>query len=80
MSRTSLTAIDGHPVEPEHYDEERTRQLATREFNLGEATQPQAGNRVIQGPLVGPRRAARISVEQGIAGRLGAGVTDGPIG
>ncbi|MEI6412843.1 MAG: FtsX-like permease family protein [Pseudomonadota bacterium] len=71
MSRARLTAIEGHPVEPEHYDEERTRQLAAREFNLGEATQPQAGNRVIQGRWWAPGAPLEFSVEQGIAGRLG---------
>ncbi|CAK0782342.1 putative ABC transport system permease protein [Gammaproteobacteria bacterium] len=71
MSRARLTAIDGQPVEPDRYDDERTRQLAAREFNLGEAVQPQTGNRVIQGRWWAANAPLEFSVEQGIAERLG---------
>jgi putative ABC transport system permease protein len=67
MIRGRLVAINGRPVGPESYTDERARRLAEREFNLSFSADLQAGNRIIAGSWHGASREPQFSVEQGIA-------------
>jgi putative ABC transport system permease protein len=73
MARARLLAIDGRPVRPEDYSEERARRLAEREFNLSSLAGLPPDNRIVAGrwwPAEG------FSVETGIAQALGIRLGD----
>ncbi|MCO5101112.1 MAG: ABC transporter permease [Burkholderiaceae bacterium] len=69
MVRGRLVTIDGAPVRPEDYEEDRAQRLIDREFNLSYARGIPAHNRIVEGE---PFRSghAEVSVEQGILGTL----------
>jgi putative ABC transport system permease protein len=77
MVRGRLTHINDNLVVPEAYADPRTQRLATREFNLSWATQPQADNRITAGQWW-PHESAppQFSVEAGIAEKLGIELGD----
>ena len=75
MIRGRLVAVNGRPLTPESFKEDRARRLVDREFNLSSsATQP------MHNSIVGGRwqdnEAGAISVEQGIATTLGLHLGD----
>ena len=70
MVRGRVTALNGKPVSESDYSEERARRLIEREFNLSYRDTPPAHNLVTAGRWFRPG-AAEISVEEGIAKRLG---------
>jgi putative ABC transport system permease protein len=70
MVRGRLTAVNGRPVSESDYEEERAKRLVEREFNLSYMTEPPAHNQVSAGRWFEPG-AQELSVEQGIAERLG---------
>jgi putative ABC transport system permease protein len=76
--RGRLTAVNGRAVRVQDYAEERARRLVEREFNLSYMAEPPAHNTVIAGRWfpAGRPEAAEISVEEGIAGRLGLRLGD----
>lgn len=78
MIRGRLVSIAEHKVSPEDYASSRTRHLAAREFNLSEAADLQADNRIVQGRwwTAAERDRPWLSVEQGIAKRLGIHIGD----
>lgn len=78
MVRGRLTAINGRPLVPESYADDRARRLAEREFNLSYATALPAHNQVQSGRwFAGPDLAAgALSVETGIAQTLGIKLGD----
>ncbi len=78
MIRGRLTHIAGRKVSPEAYTTSRTRALAAREFNLSSATELQPDNRILQGRWWSAAERDRpwLSVEQGIAERLGIHLGD----
>jgi putative ABC transport system permease protein len=70
MVRGRVVAQNGRPVSEADYTEERARRLVEREFNLSYLEQAPAHNRIVAGSWFAPG-AREISVEEGIAQRLG---------
>jgi len=70
MVRGRLTGVNGKKVSEDDYTEERARRLVEREFNLSFTDTPPAHNEIVAGKWFAPA-AAEISVEEGIANRLG---------
>ena len=70
MVRARLVAVNGRPVSEADYAEERAKRLVEREFNLSYMTELPSHNQIAAGRWLDPG-AAELSVEQGIAERLG---------
>jgi putative ABC transport system permease protein len=70
MVRGRVTAVNGRPVSAEDYEEERARRLVEREFNLSYMEALPGHNEIVAGSWFSGNEKA-ISVEQGIAERLG---------
>lgn len=75
MVRGRLVAINGKPVRPEDYAEERAQRLADREFNLSFAASVPPHNPVVAGRYE-PGEAGAYSVEAGLAQTLGLKLGD----
>ncbi len=78
MVRGRLVSLNGRPVQPSDYGDERTRRLVDREFNLSFMADLPTDNRILAGRWWTPadRGAALVSFEQGIAERIGVRVGD----
>ena len=76
MIRGRLTTVNGKPVEPEQYDDDRARRLVEREFNLSYSASMPPGNRVVAGAWYGADRTPQFSVEEGLAKTLGLKLGD----
>ena len=75
MIRGRLVAVNGRPIGPSDYADERAQRLVDREFNLSHtATQP-AHNVIVAGRWQ-PDEPDAVSVEEGIAKRLGLKLGD----
>jgi len=70
MVRGRLVAVNGAPVSEADYSEERAKRLVEREFNLSYMSELPGHNQVTAGAWFSPTERA-LSVEQGIASRLG---------
>jgi putative ABC transport system permease protein len=70
MVRGRLVEVNGAPVSAKDYDEERARRLVEREFNLSYADDLPGHNQIAAGRWFA-RGARELSVEEGIAERLG---------
>ena len=70
MVRGRLVSVNGQPVVPRDYDEERARRLVEREFNLSSRDDLPAGNEVVAGQWHAPGAGMQFSVEQGLADTL----------
>jgi len=70
MVRGRLVAVNGRPVSEEDYGDERAKRLVEREFNLSYMTEMPSHNQLTAGRWLDPR-GRELSVEQGIAERLG---------
>lgn len=70
MVRGRLTSVNGRKVSEDDYTEERARRLVEREFNLSFTDAPPAHNEIAAGKWFAPD-AVEVSVEEGIAQRLG---------
>ena len=75
MIRGRLVAVNGKPVKPEDYTEDRARRLVDREFNLSHDAALPGHNRVVAGRWVADEPGA-ISVEAGLAQTLGVKLGD----
>lgn len=75
MIRGRLVAINGKPVTPESYTEERARRLVDREFNLSHDAALPEHNQVIAGRWT-PDEPDAVSVESGLAETLGLKLGD----
>ena len=75
MIRGRLVAINGRPVRPEDFAEDRAQRLVDREFNLSHAARSPGHNPVVAGRWV-PEEPDAISVEQGLAQTLGLKLGD----
>ena len=75
MIRGRLVAVNGQPVTPDDYTDDRTKRLVDREFNLSHASAMPAHNQVTQGRWTVDEQDA-ISVEDGIATTLGLKLGD----
>jgi putative ABC transport system permease protein len=78
MVRGRLTAINDRPVRVDDYENERTRRLVEREFNLSYMADLPSHNRVTAGKWFGAGELERgaLSVEEGIAKTLGVKIGD----
>src|SRR6185437_15904001 len=63
-------AVNGAPVSEAQYEDERARRLVEREFNLSYMEGLPSHNAIAAGRWLDPAKA-EVSVEQGIAERLG---------
>ncbi len=75
MIRGRLVAINGRPVTPEDYVEDRARRLVDREFNLSHSAGLPAHNLLVAGRWQA-EEAGAISMEDGIAQTLGLKLGD----
>jgi putative ABC transport system permease protein len=77
MIRGRLTRINGAPVVPENYADQRAQRLAEREFNLTTMEKLQPDNTLVAGTWW-PEQATEVffSVEEGIAQTLAIGEQD----
>ncbi|MDO5690869.1 MAG: FtsX-like permease family protein [Pseudomonadota bacterium] len=75
MFRGRLVAINGEPVNPDDFTEERAQRLVDREFNLSHAAERPPHNEIAAGRWQ-PGEAGAVSVEEGIAKTLGLKLGD----
>ena len=76
MIRGRLVAINGEPVDPDAYEDRRTRRLAEREFNLSYASRLADTARIVDGTWHGDERAPQFSIEEGLADTFDLSVGD----
>lgn len=67
MIRGRLVAINGEAVDPDAYEDARTRRLAEREFNLSYGGRLPDANRISSGRWHAAERTPQFSVEIGLA-------------
>ena len=75
MIRGRLVAVNGKPVAPDDYVDDRAKRLVDREFNLSNAAEQPAHNKTVAGQWTVEEKGA-ISVEEGIAKTLGLKMGD----
>ena len=75
MIRGRLVAVNGKPVTPDNFTDDRAKRLVDREFNLSNAAQQPAHNKTVAGQWTVEEKDA-ISVEEGIAKTLGLKLGD----
>ena len=75
MIRGRLLAVNGKPVGPADYTDDRAKRLVDREFNLSNATEAPPHNQIVAGQWT-PGEEGAISVEEGIAETLGLKMGD----
>ncbi|MGB8338109.1 MAG: FtsX-like permease family protein, partial [Burkholderiales bacterium] len=78
MVRGRLVAINGKPLTEHNFDDQRSRRLVEREFNLSWAKSPRADNKIIAGQWWKSTGdiTPQLSVEEGIAKTLKADIGD----
>ena len=78
MVRGRLVSLNGRPVQPSDYADERTRRLVDREFNMSFTADLPSDNSILSGRWWTPadKGAGLLSFEQGIAERIGIKVGD----
>jgi putative ABC transport system permease protein len=77
MVKGRLTQVNGKPVSAGSYADDRARRLVTREFNLSWTDRLQADNQLVAGRWwTRGDRPDQLSLEQGIASRLGLKLGD----
>ncbi|MBL3485697.1 hypothetical protein ELP69_28650, partial [Klebsiella pneumoniae] len=69
MARARLVAINGQPVRPQSYEDDRAQRLLDREFNLSHAAAAPRHNEVVAGRYT-PEEPGAFSVEEGLAQTL----------
>ena len=75
MIRGRLVAVNGKPITPDDFTDDRAKRLVDREFNLSNAAQQPAHNKTVAGQWISEEKGA-ISVEEGIAKTLGLKLGD----
>lgn len=75
MARARLVAINGQPVRPQSYEDDRAQRLLDREFNLSHAAAAPRHNEVVAGRYT-PEEPGAFSVEEGLAQTLGLKLGD----
>ncbi|WP_126445375.1 ABC transporter permease [Sulfuricystis multivorans] len=76
MVRGRLVAVNGRPIGPQDFADERARRLVEREFNLTQRDDLPLGNTIIAGQWFGNATTMQFSVEQGLASTLGLKLGD----
>jgi len=75
MIRGRLLAVNGRTVTPDDYEDERARRLVDREFNLSNSAVRPPHNEIVAGEWR-PEERGGVSIEEGIASRLGLKLGD----
>ena len=75
MFRGRLVSVNGKPVSPDDYTEDRAKRLVDREFNLSNAADRPPHNEVVQGAWKAGEANA-VSVEEGLMETLGLKLGD----
>lgn len=75
MIRGRLVEINGKPVKPEDYEEQRAQRLLEREFNLSSFAAFPASNALLAGQWFDGKQGG-LSIEQGIGETLNFGMGD----
>ncbi len=75
MIRGRLVAVNGKPVTPDDYEDDRAKRLVDREFNLSNNTEMPSHNQVVAGRWTSGEKDA-VSVEDGLAKTLGLKLGD----
>jgi putative ABC transport system permease protein len=75
MIRGRLVAVNGKPVTPDDFAEDRAKRLVDREFNLSHSAQAPSHNQVVAGRWT-PDEKDALSVEEGLAKTLGLKLGD----
>ncbi|MDO8464912.1 MAG: FtsX-like permease family protein [Gallionella sp.] len=76
MVRGRLVAINTAPINGDSYADPRARELVEREFNLSYAEKMPEWNELVQGQWWNSSSQSQLSVEEGIAERLGIHLGD----
>ena len=76
MVRGRLVAINTAPINGDSYADPRARELVEREFNLSYAEKMPEWNELVQGQWWNSSSQSQLSVEEGIAERLGIRLGD----
>jgi putative ABC transport system permease protein len=75
MIRGRLIAVNGKPVTPDSYEDDRAKRLVDREFNLSNNVDMPSHNQVVSGRW-SPGEKDAVSVEEGLAKTLGLKLGD----
>ncbi len=75
MVRGRLIEINGQPVQPTDFSEDRAQRLVDREFNLTYSSELPTHNKIVAGEPMNPSQR-QVSVETGIAKTLGLKLND----
>ncbi len=75
MIRGRLIAVNGKPVTPDSYEDDRAKRLVDREFNLSNNVDMPSHNQVVAGRWTHGEKDA-VSVEEGLAKTLGLKLGD----
>jgi putative ABC transport system permease protein len=76
MIRARLVEVNGKPIRPESYPDERAQRLVDREFNLSAAPQAPGHNELVEGRWSAGGKAGEFSVEAGLMKTLGLKLGD----
>ena len=76
MVRGRLVAVNGRPIGPRDFADERARRLVEREFNLSQRNDLPVGNTIVAGRWFSHAAKLQFSVEQGLAETLGIELDD----
>lgn len=76
MVRGRLVRVNGRPVTPRDFVDDRAQRLVEREFNLSERNDLPPGNKVIAGRWHAASEDAEFSVEKGLAETLNLHIGD----
>jgi putative ABC transport system permease protein len=75
MVRGRLVALNGAPLDPARFEDERARRMIEREFNLSYMDRMQPYNELVAGRWLDPSKP-EVSIEAGILKTLGLAVGD----
>ena len=75
MIRGRLVALNGQPIGPRQFKEDRAQRLVEREFNLSHTAELPSHNKVVKGAWTA-EEADGLSVESGLAEQLGLKLGD----
>ncbi|MES2509524.1 MAG: FtsX-like permease family protein [Pseudomonadota bacterium] len=75
MIRGRLVAVNGTPITPDNFEDDRAKRLVDREFNLSNNTEMPGHNQIVAGRWT-PGEKDAVSVEEGLAKTLGLKLGD----
>lgn len=75
MIRARLVAVNGQPITPDDFADDRAKRLVDRDFNLSNSSQQPVYNQIVAGRWT-PNEKDAVSVEEGLAKTLGLKLGD----